>query len=72
MHSTGVHYFPWEEDESTCTPGLLDTLLESRLSWLGGKRWEALEGSLLAELGLALLAKLGRILLLCKLGRVCV
>ena len=63
---TGMQYFPWEY-ESASTP----VLLESGLSWLLGERWKALEGSLLAELGLALLAKLGRVLL-CKLGRVCV
>ena len=56
--------------KKTFTPGLLDTLLESGLSWLGEGR-EVLEGSLLAKLWLALLAKLGGVLL-CKLGRVCV
>ena len=55
----------------TFTPGLLETLLESGLSWLG-KGWEVLEGSLLlAKLRWALLAKLGGVLL-CKLGRICV
>ena len=43
--------------KKTFTPGLLDTLLESGLSWLGEGR-EVLEGSLLAKLRLALLAKL--------------
>ena len=35
--------------KKTFTPGLLDTLLESGLSWLGEGR-EVLEGSLLAKL----------------------
>ena len=70
MNTVWVHIISHGSKELTFTPGLLETLLESRLSWLR-EGWEVLEGSLLAKLGWVLLAKLGGVLL-CKLGRICV